>query len=864
MGINRDLLRQAARRPLVCVLAFALVYLALARLSLVYVSPDTGVAALWPASGVALAAFALAPRRWWPAFCAAVFFAVALAELLAGEGIALAAVMGAVNVVEASVAGWVFVRVAGAGRRDITSVRTVGAIATAAFGANALTAVLAMGALVVAVGGPPLVTWQSWWLADGVGMVVVAPLLLALVRPTPGRAGRLEAVGLVGLTAGVTVAIVSNPVGDGPILLGYAFPVLPLLLWCALRLGTRAIGLAIVLVSLIIVFAMVHDLGPFAVDRLSPVERGRALQGFLALAVLSTLVVAAVVASQRRAERRAFDEAERLASVLRSSEAAIITLDLGGAITHWNAGAERMLGYPAQDMLGRRGGEIFDPAELEARAAEVGLDPGFELFAQAALAAERRDWTWITADGRRLTVSLTMSVQRDHAGRLIGFLAMASDVTAQREATRRLAASEERHRLVLANLPDTQVYLYDRDLVCVLGEGQAIAPGFTEADYLGRPAADLLALGGIEHLLPSFESALRGVATHTSYVSPLTGRHHEMHLLPHRDAAGEPNGVLVVMHDTTERYERDQAVLRAEADLRTIFDEAPIGNAVFDGRLRLIEVNAALTAMTGYESDELKVLPIERLIDGDEAARLIDLLVRVSRGQRQDEQTELAFRHADGHTVELSLHIVGLGVDTAAGGTRRRTLVQVVDVSERKRLEDRLRHLADHDSMTGLMNRRRFEAELAAHAARARRYGRHGAVMVADVDGFKRVNDTRGHAAGDDLIVALARVLRSRLRTSDALARLGGDEFAILLPEGSADGFAAVAADLVAAVRTQTDVSISVGVAALTDATALTADQILRDADAAMYAAKAAGRDGYVVFTTDRAVLAARPSSPTS
>jgi len=861
MDLSREYLRRAASRPLPCALALAVVYLALTWLSLDYVCTATGVALLGPASGVALAAFALAHRQWWPVLSGAVFVAAFAAEMGARDDVALAAALAAVDTLEAVLAAWVLVRIAGDRRRDITSLRTVCAIAAAAFGANAVTALIGTGVLQLATDGPFAETWTSWWLADGVGMLVVAPLILALVRPIHGRAGRLEATALMALTAGLTLAIVGHRVADGPVLLSYVFPIMPMLVWCALRLGTRGVTVAIVAVALIAAVATAQDRGPFALERLSQVERAQTLQAFIAVAVLSTLIVGAVVASQRRAKRLAFDEAERLASVLRSSEAAIIALDPQGRVTHWNPAAERMLGYSAQEMLGRGDPGIFDPDEVRARAAEVGVSPDFQLFVRAALHAEQRDWTWIAADGRRLTVSLAMTVQRDQAGRLTGFLAMATDVTAIREATRRLAASEARHRLVLNSLPDTQVYLYDRDLVCVLGEGQ-IPPKLREYGYVGRHISELAPDAAVEQLRPHFKGALAGRTSDATYMSKVTGRHHEIHFVPHRPTPDSaPDGVLTVMRDVTEDREREAAVRRAQADLRTIFDEAPVGNGVFDASLQLVEVNAALVALTGYDADQLRAAPIEALAHPEDKDRLIDLLRSVSRGRQRHAEAELALRRADGRTVDVALHVVGLGME---GDDRRRTLVQVVDISERKRFEEQLRHLADHDPLTGLLNRRRFEADLAAHMDRARRYGPQGAVMLVDVDGFKQVNDTLGHAAGDEWILAVAGILSARLRSSDAIGRLGGDEFAILLPGGDAEGFEAAARDLVEAVRANTDVTISVGVAALADATALTADQLLRDADSAMYEAKAAGRDGYAVFTRDRAGSARPPSSPTS
>ena len=105
----------------------------------------------------------------------------------------------------------------------------------------------------------------------------------------------------------------------------------------------------------------------------------------------------------------------------------------------------------------------------------------------------------------------------------------------------------------------------------------------------------------------------------------------------------------------------------------------------------------------------------------------------------------------------------------------------LIDITDRKAAETRLQHLADHDALTGLLNRRRFVEELELEIAVVRRGMRSSSAIVIDVDGFKHVNDSLGHQAGDELLRAIAAVLAERLRASDAVARLGGDEFACLL-----------------------------------------------------------------------------------
>jgi diguanylate cyclase (GGDEF)-like protein len=167
-----------------------------------------------------------------------------------------------------------------------------------------------------------------------------------------------------------------------------------------------------------------------------------------------------------------------------------------------------------------------------------------------------------------------------------------------------------------------------------------------------------------------------------------------------------------------------------------------------------------------------------------------------------------------------------------------------IDLTDRRRLEDRLRHLADHDDLTGLINRRRFQEELERHLAQGRRYGMSGALLVLDLDGFKAVNDNHGHNAGDRVLRDVADALRARLRESDIVARLGGDEFAVLLPRESGEAAQQVCQALERAIPAEVSapggrrIKASVGFAPFEEGVR-SIDEVFSAADASMYATKA-------------------------
>ncbi len=170
------------------------------------------------------------------------------------------------------------------------------------------------------------------------------------------------------------------------------------------------------------------------------------------------------------------------------------------------------------------------------------------------------------------------------------------------------------------------------------------------------------------------------------------------------------------------------------------------------------------------------------------------------------------------------------------------------------RTEAELRYLADHDSLTGLLDRRRFRAELDQYVSFSARYGGQGAVMIVDIDGLKAVNDALGHQAGDNLIRQVAETLRERVRATDIVARLSGDEFAVLMPQADTAGALALGEDL----RTQVaegermaaepaSTTISVGITMFGGGLG-GAEAVLAGADQAMYRAKEGGRNQIALF----------------
>jgi diguanylate cyclase (GGDEF)-like protein/PAS domain S-box-containing protein len=329
-------------------------------------------------------------------------------------------------------------------------------------------------------------------------------------------------------------------------------------------------------------------------------------------------------------------------------------------------------------------------------------------------------------------------------------------------------------------------------------------------------------------------------------------------IAPIADAAGAIVGVSTVEDELSAKDAR--STLDVDAYLHSAFEDAPIGIALVsidpESEGRFLQVNRALCELTGYSSERLKRTDIHALLHPSDQPTDVAAMTRLSQGEVAGFQLEQRLLHAERHAVWVTL---SASLVRDATGNPLYCIRQLQDIEERKRYEGELGYLVEHDPLTGLLNRRGFVRELAHQMAYARRYGNGGAVLFLDVDDFKYVNDTLGHSTGDEVISDLARLVGKRLRETDVFARLGGDEFAVLLPDAVVSEAETVSASLLEAVRDGCgaslgegrQVTISVGIASFREpGKDLTPDDVLVDADVAMYSAKEGGKDRVAIAST--------------
>jgi diguanylate cyclase (GGDEF)-like protein/PAS domain S-box-containing protein len=331
---------------------------------------------------------------------------------------------------------------------------------------------------------------------------------------------------------------------------------------------------------------------------------------------------------------------------------------------------------------------------------------------------------------------------------------------------------------------------------------------------------------------------------------------------PIRDAEGTLLGVSTIGRDVTARKATGEALRDARARLEASFDRAPIGMALVSIRADSYgtfgDVNQALCKLTGYSREQLRTMTFQSLTHPDDIARDLELMRQLLAEEIPSYQLEMRFIHAD---REVSWVMLNASLVSDDAGAPLYCIHQLQDIEERKRFEVQLAHLADHDPLTGLYNRRRFGRELSREISAATRYGGKGAVLIIDIDNFKQINDTLGHNAGDEVMMEVAHLLRERLRGTDTLARLGGDEFGVLLPHATADDAEALAHALLDSVRGEsiavggerpTRLTTSIGMAFFDASSKTTPEDLLIDADVAMYDAKQHGRDRSAIASKEQ------------
>jgi diguanylate cyclase (GGDEF)-like protein/PAS domain S-box-containing protein len=461
------------------------------------------------------------------------------------------------------------------------------------------------------------------------------------------------------------------------------------------------------------------------------------------------------------------------------------------------------------------------------------------------------------ARGRTLRIRVLALGPPGQAPRQLAWLA--EDVSEQARIAQRLHEREREQRSWAENSPDN-VIRYGPDLratYCSPGFGQRVAIGPDE--LLGLTPEEAAPPGNAE-AIAYHEAVVRALAhgergTLEMHVPGPSGDMlvHHIAIAPERDPQGCIRGVIAVGRDMTPLVQARQRAQAAEREFRTLAENAQDSIVRWSADGRIAYVNPALLGALRCKRGDLLGKTLAELDPGrrlgplpaavDEALagaepRLLELAWQPLPGQRRrhDQVWLVPERSAEGQVVS----VLGIGRDTT-DAVEQRALIEMQ---------------ARRDPLTALANRHALVERAAGVLAGGQRHGRRVGLLLADLDGFKAINDGLGHSAGDELLRVLAGRFVAALRPDDLLARLGGDEFVLLAPDlDSAAGAARVAEKLHGCLRhpvpvqgREVRVTASIGVALYPD-DGLDFEQLMARADSAMYQAKRAGRSRTEFYT---------------
>ena len=545
--------------------------------------------------------------------------------------------------------------------------------------------------------------------------------------------------------------------------------------------------------------------------------------------------------TRRREAESTLAARERFIQTITETVPARITyLDIEGRVQFGNRAFRAAWGVP-DDYAGRPLRDFVPPAvfaQIEPRLAR-------------GLAGEKLSYELASDDAGAARYDIVHYVPDiDGEGRVHGLFTISQDVTALKRIESMRAESERRIRTIADNVPAAMAYLNRHERYLFANAAFLTAFGTTLEDLVGQRVADILQPDVYATTRPHIEAVLRGERQRFQRVVTRLGtEHHELvDYLPERDPSGDVTGFFAVIHNITDLHAAQVRVEQSEQRLRRITENVPSLICYVDLEWRYRFNSRFYEEWLGRPLSEITGRTVLEVLGPKTYAVDAPYLQRAFAGEHVDFELE----HTDSHGTRC---VRGSYVpDVDADGRVIGIYGATTDITPLKEVERELARLAQFDSLTGLANRSRFDVVMGEALARARRAGQGVGLLFLDIDAFKQINDTHGHAAGDEVLREFARRVVSLVRETDTVARLAGDEFIVLLENVQRhEECRVVARKICAAMRAPFHLSVgevavttSIGIAMSADA-AMPAAALLHRADTALYSAKAQGRDRYEV-----------------
>ena len=566
------------------------------------------------------------------------------------------------------------------------------------------------------------------------------------------------------------------------------------------------------------------------------------------------------LAHSQRSEAALRDVARAYQDVVEHASDAIFLLDMtpsGACFVTVNGAFERAVGVHRTALLGRCIEQVLPP--------EMCAEFMLHWRRCAATAKPTPYQGTLQRHGRQRSFQVTLVPVFDERGAICRVAGIAHDITVSKAAEAVLRAREEEMTVLVEQSPDHIMRIDRLGRVIYVNPAMLRSLALARHQVCGQPVETLVAGGGA----PSQERYMRAlwqvIATGEQVeldivAQPQDGarrRHEHVHLVPELDAEGKVRNVISIGRDFTALKELELQLHLREASFRELVENSPDTISRYDRALRRVYANPALLGMLG-ESAGAAIGSTPREVPGGPDAGAYERILGEVFGDGRERDLELRW---SAHGRQLCTHI-RMRPEFDVDGRVAHVLAVGRDITEIDEYRRTIHRQAFYDALTGLPNRallsERIEQAMAQAEGRQHGFG----LMVMDLDHFKEVNDTLGHAAGDQLLREVGRRLQACARAEDTVARLGGDEFAMLLPLPRA-GLARVAAKFLAALNEpvlvegrELFVPGSIGIAVYPDDSWDIAT-LYKHADAAMYYAKRQGRNHYQFYVQELALQGA-------
>ncbi|BAN50766.1 PAS domain S-box protein [Metapseudomonas resinovorans] len=823
-------------------------YLLLA-LGAVWLSRQPGsIATLWYANALTVALLWDQPLRRWTPLLVAAMLADLLANLAFDGNLVLAAGFIPPNLLEIILAASLL-RVSGAALRMNESPGAFlqfivfGALLPPLAGACLGASILAWQGLDSFERG-----WMYWVEGAMLGAVSVLPLAVWLRQhgwwELFGERRRRELLLYVGLVLlGTPISLLWLP-------FPFVYVSLPLMI-AAVRLSFAGTALLVALASLSggLIIALGHLDSP-------PMDKGwRELLVYLPLllSLLPALQLASAVEQLRKRRHELVASETRFRDAMDHSAIGMALVGLDGRLQRVNHALCDMLGYSEDELITLSFQDLTHPDDL---AGDLELVREILAGRRHSYRLEKR---YLHRSGREIWGLLAVSLVRDHDGEPLYFISQVEDIDRRKRAEEREAELAQRYSVATEasgvgvwewDLASDRL-LWDEGMYRLYGRSAGDELSYADwrthlhPDDAARAEREVLAAReGSQHLDIEFrilraDGGQRVLKGHARLVC---------------DGDGRPLRMVGTNWDVSELRQLAERLRDERERLQVTLDAIGDGVITTDLEGRVSFLNPVAERLSGWRSDEAQGLPIEQvlLLEGEDG-RLVTNPVRdcLEQGSAASLQGLASLRHPAGGTIALR----GQAAPMRCGeGALLGCVLVLTDVSEARAMQKHLRYAATHDALTGLLNRWAFEDALVESCREVLQNDSHSVLCFIDLDRFKQVNDSAGHAAGDELLRQLGRLMQAQVRSGDQLARLGGDEFALILRSCPLPRAEQLAARLIEQIQglaltwegQELRVGASAGLTCIHSGNAQPAE-LLKQADTACYRAKHAGRGQFAV-----------------